>query len=74
MISVAGRTAMLVVLLISVTRYSDMLAARSRPRTTIVTDAAYLARWIAAWPAELPAPTTNTSWPTVARASAPAAP
>ena len=35
-----------------------MLAVRPGPRTTIVTDAAYLDRWIAAWPAELPAPMT----------------
>jgi hypothetical protein len=28
-----------------------MVALRSSPRTTIVTVAAYLARWIAAWPA-----------------------
>ena len=35
-----------------------MVAARSAPRTTIVTVAAYLARWIAACPAELPTPMT----------------
>ncbi len=51
-----------------------MLAARSGPRTSTVTEAAYLARCSAAWPAELPAPTTNTSWPSMALASAPAAP
>src|SRR4029453_11794152 len=51
-----------------------MLAARSAPRTTRVTEAAYLARCRAARPAELPPPTTNTCWPSRALASAPAAP
>jgi hypothetical protein len=39
---------MLEVLLISVIRYSDMLGLRPGPRTTMVTDEAYFARWIAA--------------------------
>ena len=33
------------------------------PRTTICTRAPALARCITAWPAELPAPITTTSWP-----------
>ncbi len=40
----------------------------------MVTDAVYLARCIAAWPAQLPAPTTKTCRPVMARASALAAP
>ena len=51
-----------------------MLAPSRSPRATTVTERAYLARWTAAWPAELPAPTTNTRCPSVARASATAAP
>ena len=47
---------------ISPIRYADMVASsHSRRRTTIVTDCANRARWIAAWPAELPPPTTMTS-------------
>lgn len=38
-----------------------MLWLRASPRQRIVTDAAYLARWTDACPAEFPAPTTKTS-------------
>ena len=51
-----------------------MVAVRSSRRTTSVTDLAYLARCTAAWPAELPPPTTTTSWPTSSGATAIAAP
>ena len=35
----------------------------------IVTDLAKRARWMAAWPAELPPPTTTTSYPSISRAA-----
>ena len=68
------RTAMLGVLVISLTRYSDMLSASDWPRTSIVTLAAYVARWTAACPAEFAPPTTNTSRSFIAWASEVAAP
>ena len=37
-------------------RYCDMLFSSESPRTTSVTVRAWLAKNIAAWPAELPAP------------------
>ena len=43
-------------------------------RTTIVTERANRARWIAACPAELPPPTTTTSAPSISRAAVIAAP
>ena len=46
---------------ISPIRYDDMVADRSGRRTRMVTLRANRARWIAAWPAELPPPTTKTS-------------
>ena len=51
-----------------------MLSAKDALRTTIVTCAAYFARWSAAWPAELPPPTMKTLSPARAGASAMAAP
>ena len=39
-----------------------------------VTLSAYRERWTAAWPAELPPPTTNTCRPRIAGASLTAAP
>ena len=51
-----------------------MLAASDGPRTSSVTRWAYRARCSAAWPAELPPPTTYTSWPVIDGASATAAP
>ena len=68
------RTATLGVLSISVIRYSDMPSASDWPRTSIVTLAAYLARWTAACPAEFAPPTTKTSWSVTALASDVAAP
>ena len=38
-----------------------MVDDRAPPRTTIRTLRACRARWVAAWPAELPPPTTITS-------------
>ena len=55
-------------------RYSDMLAASEGPRTSSVTCRAYFARCSAAWPAELPPPTTNTCSPVIEGASETAAP
>ena len=43
------------------TRYRDMVADSAPDRTTIRTLRACRARWVAAWPAELPPPTTMTS-------------
>ena len=54
---------------ISPIRYCDMVSARSGRRTMIVTDRANLERWMAACPAELPPPTTTTSWPSISRAA-----
>ena len=51
-----------------------MLSASDWPRTSIVTLAAYLARWTAACPAEFAPPTTKTSRPFIASASEVAAP
>jgi hypothetical protein len=51
-----------------------MLSARLGPRTSRVTCLAYLVRCSAAWPAELPPPTTNTGRSTIAGASDTAAP
>ena len=56
------------------TRYCDMLFSSESPRTISVTVRAWLAKNIAAWPAELPAPIRWTSWPWVAPASLRAAP
>src|SRR5262249_38793705 len=44
-------------------RYFDMLAARPGPRTSIQTFEACADRYTAAWPAELPPPTSATSSP-----------
>ena len=46
---------------ISPMRYDDMVASSPSRRTRMVTDCANFARWMAAWPAELPPPTTTTS-------------
>ena len=46
-----------------------MLSPSVAPRTTSVTLRACACRCSAAWPAELPAPTTNTSRPAIPRAS-----
>lgn len=51
-----------------------MVAVRSGRRTTIVTDRAKRARCTAAWPAELPPPTTMTSTSSMSRAAVIAAP
>ena len=51
-----------------------MVSASPARRTTIVTLRANRARWIAAWPAELPPPTMNTSRPSISRATLVAAP
>ena len=55
-------------------RYCDMLFASDSPRTTRVTDFAWLAKNMAAWPAEFPAPMRCTSSPCVTPASLRAAP
>ena len=55
-------------------RYCDMLFSSASPRQRIVTCAAYLAKCIAAWPAEFAPPTTNTRWSAQDTASATAAP
>ena len=47
----------------ALTKYADMLSARFDPRTIMCTDAQYLARCRAAWPAELPAPITPARSP-----------
>ena len=54
---------------ISLMRYRDMVSSRLPRRTMIVTLFANRARWIAAWPAELPPPTTTTSYPSISRAA-----
>ena len=46
-----------------------MLAASDAPRTSSDTLDAYLARWMAAWPAEFPPPTTTTYSPSMPGAS-----
>ena len=46
-----------------------MLAFRSGPRMTTVTGLPDSARYIAAWPAELPPPTTTTGDASHSRAS-----
>ena len=46
-----------------------MVSSRPARRTMIVTDLAKRDRWIAAWPAELPPPTTTTSYPSISRAA-----
>ena len=51
-----------------------MLAASDGPRTSSVTCSAYRARCSAAWPAELPPPTTQTCSPVIDGASETAAP
>ena len=51
-----------------------MLFASESPRTSIVTFSACFARCTAAWPAEFPAPTMQTFFPFMPRASLPAAP
>jgi hypothetical protein len=51
-----------------------MLLAGSGPRTSRVTVRAKPAKFTAAWPAEFPAPTTNTSLSRVPGASLAAAP
>lgn len=51
-----------------------MLCASESPRTSTVTCAAHLARCMAAWPAELPPPTTKTDRPAMAGASLTPAP
>ena len=51
-----------------------MVADRSGRRTRMVTLRANRARWMAAWPAELPPPTTKTSYPSISRAAVMAAP
>ena len=51
-----------------------MLSVNDSPRTRIVTLLAKPDRYIAAWPAELPAPTTKQSWSLVPSASVMAAP
>ena len=68
------RTAMLSVVSIWAMRYCDMLSASDGPRTRMVTSRAYLERYIAAWPAELPAPTMNALFPCASSASGMAAP
>jgi hypothetical protein len=50
-------------------RYDDMLAASPSARTSIQTLAAWADRKTAAWPAELPPPTSTTSCPAHIRAS-----
>src|SRR4030081_3007501 len=72
--SVPWRTSTFRVLLISRIRYSDMLVASDSERTSIVTRSAYFARSRAAWPAELPPPTTNACFPLTTCASTVAAP
>ena len=47
------------------TQSADMLPASDTPRTSRVTRAPPLARWAAAWPAELPPPRTNTPSPPI---------
>ena len=51
-----------------------MVSLTSGRRTSNVTERAYLARWSAACPAELPPPTTNTSRPSISGAAVTAAP
>ena len=46
-----------------------MVSSRLPRRTMMVTLFANRARWIAAWPAELPPPTTTTSYPSISRAA-----
>src|SRR5690606_13271082 len=50
-------------------RYFDMLAASPAPLTSIETFSANSDRYTAPCPAELPPPTTTTSWPVLAFAS-----
>ena len=54
-------------------RYCDIVSVRSR-RTTMVTDDAKRDRCMAAWPAELPPPTTTTGWPSTSCAAVMAEP
>ena len=49
---------MLGVSLIWSIRYCDMVLASESPRTRMTTRSAYLAKFIAAWPAEFAPPTT----------------
>ena len=51
------------------TRYRDMLFSSESPRKRIVTLRAWAEKYIAAWPAELPAPMMWTSSPWVLGAS-----
>ena len=55
-------------------RYRDIVSSSPGRRTTIVTELANRARCSAAWPAELPPPTTTTSYPSISRAAVIAAP
>ena len=50
------------------------MAARPLPRTSSTTSEAKRERYMAAWPAEFPAPTTNTLRPVTDIASVAAAP
>ena len=55
-------------------RYCDIVASSDGPRTSIITRVACRAKFSAAWPAELAAPTRKTSSPAVCAASTAVAP
>ena len=56
--SALWRTSMFGVAPMRSTRYCDIFASSESPRTSMITRRAYCEKYMAAWPAELPAPTT----------------